>query len=138
MKYLEIPALETLNHRLLQLETQDQSKLYGRIEAYSCMYSALVQSLNYSYIFFFTFWWKGKFTGNDKKLYKRLSDRYQQQNINLEDLESAPEENEPIATLGSSPTSSTSNKFVLDAAHKLLYYLVSCMNLAFPDYDFRY
>ena len=94
----------------------------------------------------------GKFAGNDKKLYKRLSDRYNQTTAAANESETLIEDADHVTTGNSNKGTTNSNstggvqsspghgsgKITLDASHKVLYYLVSCMNLAFPDFDFRF
>lgn len=58
MRYLELDTLNPINYFLSHVDTSDSSRVYGRVEAYSCM----------SMISHFP----GKFAGQDKKLYKKI------------------------------------------------------------------
>ena len=66
-------------------------------------------------------------------MYKRLSDRYNNQNNHESEMTEDLDLNS-IIVVGSGHIP---GKISLDATQKVLYYLVSCMNLAFPDFDFR-
>lgn len=83
----------------------------------------------------------GKAAGKDKKLFRDIESRFNTTNNNatrlLTDIEdewsseaSGREEHSGASLLSNSGSSGMSAK--------LLYYLVSIMNMVFPDYDFRY
>lgn len=112
MRYLELPQLAPLNATLSRIEGDDGSKIIGRAEAYSA-----------------------KAAGQDKKLWKHLEEKFDVQWRSHDDL----------ATLPSSPSGqsdSPGGPMLQTVVHgipiKHLYYIISTMNIVFPDYDFRY
>lgn len=77
-----------------------------------------------------------KFAGNDKKLYKRMSDKIHQGET-VETSSASNVGSEYSGNENKSPSKSSPNPHpTLDPSHKTLYYLISCLNLAFPDYEF--
>jgi len=97
MKYLEISVFDQINDALSCVEATD-CRIYGRIEAYSC-----------------------KAAGEDKKLYKSLETKYN------EELES-----EPPDLVANSPFGPLTHH----ASRKTLYHLIAALNACFSDYDF--
>ncbi|KAJ2726701.1 RNA polymerase III-inhibiting protein maf1 [Coemansia sp. Benny D115] len=105
MKYLDIESLRAINSRLSFPTTSGDRYVLGRIEAYSC-----------------------KVAGTDKKLYRSLEQKFQ------EDLE----ESKSLAA-GQSFITTTFSPFgplTESASRKTLFYLIATLNASFPDYDF--
>ncbi|KAJ1981919.1 RNA polymerase III-inhibiting protein maf1 [Dimargaris xerosporica] len=105
MKYLEIPDFDVIN-AALNFETAGDAKLQGRVEAYTC-----------------------KLAGTDKKLFKCLENKFQ------EDLEAAsslsPEQSASHMISPFGPLTEA-------ASRRVLFYLIATLNASFPDYDFRF
>ncbi|ORX97594.1 Maf1-domain-containing protein [Basidiobolus meristosporus CBS 931.73] len=101
MKFLEFPSLDILNKHLA-FDTVD-GQIVGRVEAYSC-----------------------KSAGSDKKLYKQLESRYQE---DLSSYSLSPDENLHLIVSPFGPLDQPSSR-------KALFYLISILNASFPDYDF--
>ncbi|ORY08303.1 Maf1 regulator [Basidiobolus meristosporus CBS 931.73] len=101
MKFLEFPTLDVINKYLI-FETPD-SKIYGRVEAFSC-----------------------KSTGAEKKLYKQLETRHQEE---LTAYSLSPEQNLHLIVSPFGPLDQPSSR-------KTLFYLISTLNASFPDYEF--
>ncbi|KAJ2368080.1 RNA polymerase III-inhibiting protein maf1, partial [Coemansia sp. RSA 2607] len=105
MKYLDIKAFTAINSHLTFPTASGDRLVAGRIETYTC-----------------------KAAGADKKLYRYLEQKYQ------EDLEEAKEL--------SPQQSSITNKFspfgplTESASRKTLFYLIATLNASFPDYEF--
>lgn len=115
MKYLELDALESVNHLLSQLESSDSGNILGRLEAYSC-----------------------KPAGIDKKLYKEMISMIGT-NQNHIILSSSPERNQQYTEDEDEEIKSKSRNTPerVSSEHKILYYLIATLNQSFPDYDFR-
>ncbi|TPX48089.1 hypothetical protein SeMB42_g02390 [Synchytrium endobioticum] len=138
MKYLEIDALEELNTALSCVDTGD-SRVFGRIEAYSC-----------------------KNTYDDKKLKHRIESKFNGGSH-------SPDNEEELIAIGSGAGIATSSHSSSDAtvlgnnssssttvvaaspsaivgspfgplsqatSRKTLFFLLATLNAAFPDYDF--
>ncbi|KAJ1984224.1 RNA polymerase III-inhibiting protein maf1 [Dimargaris verticillata] len=105
MKYLEIPDFDVIN-AALNFETAGDAKLQGRVEAYTC-----------------------KLAGTDKKLFKCLENKFQ------EDLEAASSLS-PEQSL--SHMISPFGPLTEAASRRVLFYLIATLNASFPDYDFRF
>ncbi|KAJ1736417.1 RNA polymerase III-inhibiting protein maf1 [Coemansia sp. Benny D160-2] len=105
MKYLDIESFRALNSQLSFPTTSGDRHVLGRIEAYSC-----------------------KVAGADKKLYRYLENKYQ------EDLEEA----KTLSPEQSSLTNIVSpfGPLTQSASRKTLFYLIATLNASFPDYDF--
>ncbi|ORY02108.1 repressor of RNA polymerase III transcription MAF1 [Basidiobolus meristosporus CBS 931.73] len=101
MKFLEFPSLDVINKYLI-FETAD-SKIYGRVEAFSC-----------------------KSAGGDKKLFKQLESRHQEE---LTAYSLSPEQNFHLIISPFGPLDQLSSR-------KTLFYLISTLNASFPDYEF--
>lgn len=113
MKFLENSRFEAINSALL-MEIENNCKIEGRIESYSC-----------------------KMAGNDKKLFKTLQTSGGHNPADLQAL------SPPQSTLSLSPSKgysrshSDGESYLCDTiSTKTLFYLISTLNASFPDYDF--
>ncbi|KAJ2065374.1 RNA polymerase III-inhibiting protein maf1 [Coemansia aciculifera] len=105
MKYLDVESFRTINSRLSFPTTSGDRHVVGRVEAYSC-----------------------KVAGADKKLYRFLENKFQ------DDLEEAKN----LSPEQSSLTNIVSpfGPLTQSASRKTLFYLIATLNASFPDYDF--
>ncbi|KAJ2472985.1 RNA polymerase III-inhibiting protein maf1 [Coemansia sp. RSA 2322] len=105
MKYLDVESFRAINSRLSFPTTSGDRHVVGRVEGYSC-----------------------KVAGADKKLYRYLENKYQ------EDLEEAKN----LSPEQSSLTNIVSpfGPLTQSASRKTLFYLIATLNASFPDYDF--
>lgn len=126
MRYLELPQLAALNTILSRIEADDGSRISGRAEAFSA-----------------------KAAGADRKLWRHLEERFEEQLAAVSAANGADGNNNngngvyggvPSSPPGPGFTSSSamSHAVVSGVPLKHLYYLIATMNLVFPDYDFRY
>lgn len=106
MRYLDLPHLYPTNAILRKIPCEDGSCLLGRLEAYSC-----------------TSLFLGKAAGRDKKLLKEIEQRMCPTNNNDDGYSSGMELTQKQGPL-------------IFMTPKLLHYLVSILNLVFPDHDF--
>ena len=119
MHYIPVDFLDEVNAQLAQIETSD-SKLTGRLEVYVC-----------------------KSMGHHKRLYKELERQYKEQQqsslisepqepneINNHHEKTADKEEEPLEMEGPFGNMNDPN------CRKTLFFLISVLNMAFPDYDF--
>ncbi|KAJ2605891.1 RNA polymerase III-inhibiting protein maf1 [Coemansia sp. RSA 1722] len=107
MKYLDVESFTNINSRLSFPTASGDRLVLGRVETYSC-----------------------KVAGTDKKLYRYLEQKYQ------EDLEEAKELSPEQSSLTN--TFSPFGPLTQSASRKALFYLIATLNASFPDYDFRY
>ena len=133
MRYLELSELSQLNALLADIQSDDGSKIYGRIECYSCKRILANHALNGLL---------GKAAGQDKKLLKKLAQKYPEgifDDISRDlSMDEGPTGNIPSSPGGPALWSSSNAEVVKHGMPlKLFYFLVSTMNLMFPDYDFR-
>ncbi|KAJ2530030.1 RNA polymerase III-inhibiting protein maf1, partial [Coemansia sp. RSA 1935] len=105
MKYLDIESFRTLNTRLSFPTTSGDRHVLGRIEAYSC-----------------------KAAGTDKKLYRYLENKYQEE---LEEAKALTPEQSSLTNIAS-----PFGPLTQPASRKMLFYLIATLNASFPDYDF--
>eukprot|EP00158_Paraphelidium_tribonemae_P002192 Partr_v1_DN25186_c2_g1_i1_m76791 len=137
MRYIPTDFLDELNASLTGIDTSD-CRITGRLEVYVC-----------------------KSMGQDKKLYKQLEKQYHDdkqakdsallaRNIHRN---SAGEEDGisldcQVDISGNEPPSATAEVLQYEAApfgsmndshtRKVLFHLIACLNMAFPEYEFRY
>ncbi|KAG9285799.1 hypothetical protein G9A89_013224 [Geosiphon pyriformis] len=103
MKFLEVSSIDNINSVLVF--TTPECKVLGRIEPYSC-----------------------KLAGTDKKLYKNLETRY----------------NEELSSSSKSVNSEHNLQYIISpfgpmsqsSSRKTFYNLISTLNASYPDYDF--
>ncbi|KAJ2707345.1 RNA polymerase III-inhibiting protein maf1 [Coemansia sp. IMI 203386] len=105
MKYLDVESFTNINSRLSFPTASGDRLVLGRVETYSC-----------------------KVAGTDKKLYRYLEQKYQ------EDLEEAKELSPEQSSLTN--TFSPFGPLTQSASRKALFYLIATLNASFPDYDF--
>ncbi|KAJ1720072.1 RNA polymerase III-inhibiting protein maf1 [Coemansia erecta] len=105
MKYLDIEAFTAINSHLTFPTTSGDRLVAGRIETYTC-----------------------KAAGADKKLYRYLEQKYQ------EDLEEAKELSPQQSSITN--TFSPFGPLSKSASRKTLFYLIATLNASFPDYEF--
>ncbi|KAI8318071.1 Maf1 regulator, partial [Martensiomyces pterosporus] len=105
MKYLDVDSFKTLNSLLSFPTSSGDRHVVGRIEAYSC-----------------------KVAGTDKKLYRYLENKYQE---DLEEAKSLSPEQSSLTNIVS-----PFGPLTQSASRKTLFYLIATLNASFPDYDF--
>jgi hypothetical protein len=133
MRYLELAELSQLNTLLADIQSDDGGKIFGRVECYSCRHGLRLPLFDILI---------GKAAGQDKKLLRKLAQKFPD-GISDETLRefSLDEYSANISSSpgGSAPMSSSNSEPLKHLMPlKLFYFLVSTMNLMFPDYDFSY
>ncbi|KAJ2583497.1 RNA polymerase III-inhibiting protein maf1, partial [Coemansia sp. RSA 1797] len=72
--------------------------------------------------------WEGKAAGTDKKLYRYLENKYQEE---LEEAKALTPEQSSLTNIAS-----PFGPLTQPASRKMLFYLIATLNASFPDYDF--